>query len=128
MVGLWRGHHPAGQRRARREQLGMLDDYISAGFGFDAVEVFLPERPVRREVPAPPPRRGLPGKCRHRPARAAQGAGPAREGAGAEVRLGVTAETLEDDGNGVDVHFSDGSSGRYDLVIGADGYNSQTRR
>jgi 2-polyprenyl-6-methoxyphenol hydroxylase-like FAD-dependent oxidoreductase len=34
---------------------------------------------------------------------------------------------LHDDGKGVDARFSDGTTGRYDLVIGADGYNSQTR-
>jgi 2-polyprenyl-6-methoxyphenol hydroxylase-like FAD-dependent oxidoreductase len=47
---------------------------------------------------------------------------------GAQVRLGVTADRLADDGAGVDVGFSDGSTGRYDLVIGADGVYSQTRR
>ena len=43
------------------------------------------------------------------------------------VRLGITAERLSDDGTGVDVTFSDGTSGRYDIVIGADGVYSRTR-
>lgn len=47
--------------------------------------------------------------------------------AGVDVRLGVKVETLEQDGDGVDVRFSDGSSGRYDLVIGADGIHSSMR-
>ncbi|MGW2517328.1 FAD-dependent oxidoreductase [Streptomyces sp. NPDC001617] len=46
---------------------------------------------------------------------------------GAGVRLGTTAETLEQDADGVSVRFSDGTSGRYDLVIAADGLNSATR-
>jgi 2-polyprenyl-6-methoxyphenol hydroxylase-like FAD-dependent oxidoreductase len=46
---------------------------------------------------------------------------------GATVRLGVTAEALEQDAAGVSVRFSDGSEGRYDLVIGTDGLNSTTR-
>ena len=46
---------------------------------------------------------------------------------GAEVRLGVTVEALEQDDDGVDVTLTDGSSGRYDLVIGADGINSLVR-
>jgi 2-polyprenyl-6-methoxyphenol hydroxylase-like FAD-dependent oxidoreductase len=46
---------------------------------------------------------------------------------GAEVRLGVTVATLDDDGAAVDVTFSDGSKGRYDLVVGADGVRSQIR-
>ncbi|MFF9774109.1 FAD-dependent oxidoreductase [Streptomyces sp. NPDC013978] len=46
---------------------------------------------------------------------------------GATVRLGVTAEALEQDAEGVSVRFGDGSEGRYDLVIGADGLGSATR-
>ncbi|MFI6012124.1 FAD-dependent oxidoreductase [Streptomyces sp. NPDC051243] len=46
---------------------------------------------------------------------------------GATVRLGTTAEALEQDADGVSVRFSDGSEGHYDLVIGADGLGSATR-
>ncbi|CDO35048.1 FAD-dependent oxidoreductase [Novosphingobium sp. KN65.2] len=48
--------------------------------------------------------------------------------AGIAVRLGVRVDRLEDDGLGVGVGFDDGAAGRYDLVIGADGINSQTRQ
>jgi 2-polyprenyl-6-methoxyphenol hydroxylase-like FAD-dependent oxidoreductase len=51
----------------------------------------------------------------------------ARE-AGAAVRTGVTFTELVQDASGVDVVFGDGSSGRYDLVVGADGVRSATRR
>ncbi|WP_375386818.1 FAD-dependent monooxygenase [uncultured Amnibacterium sp.] len=47
---------------------------------------------------------------------------------GATVRLGVAATDLQQDDDGVDVGFSDGSTGRYDVVIGADGIRSWTRR
>ncbi len=46
---------------------------------------------------------------------------------GVKVRTKLTVSALADDGKGVDVTFSDGSSGRYDLVIGADGLYSKTR-
>ncbi|WP_406174822.1 FAD-dependent oxidoreductase [Streptomyces sp. NBC_00996] len=46
---------------------------------------------------------------------------------GATVRLGTTAESLEQDAEGVSVRFSDGTAGRYDLVVGADGLGSATR-
>jgi 2-polyprenyl-6-methoxyphenol hydroxylase-like FAD-dependent oxidoreductase len=46
---------------------------------------------------------------------------------GADVRLGVSATTLDQDGDGVTVRFSDGAEGRYDLVIAADGLGSTTR-
>ena len=47
--------------------------------------------------------------------------------AGAKVQFGTTVTALQQDDAGVDVTFSDGSSSRYDLVIGADGVRSQTR-
>ncbi|GHB75262.1 hypothetical protein GCM10010377_77120 [Streptomyces viridiviolaceus] len=46
---------------------------------------------------------------------------------GASVRLGTRAESLEQDGDGVCVRFTDGTEGRYDLVIAADGLGSTTR-
>jgi 2-polyprenyl-6-methoxyphenol hydroxylase-like FAD-dependent oxidoreductase len=47
---------------------------------------------------------------------------------GTSVRLGLTVDALENDGEGVNVTFSDGSSGQYDLVIGADSIESQVRQ
>lgn len=46
---------------------------------------------------------------------------------GATVRLGTTAEILDQDAEGVRVRLSDGSECRYDLVIAADGLGSTTR-
>src|SRR5215813_7251087 len=46
---------------------------------------------------------------------------------GADVRTGVTFTQLTDDGDGVDVEFTDGESRSYDLVVGADGLYSQVR-
>lgn len=52
----------------------------------------------------------------------------AAQAAGAVLCFGTTVEAMEQDGRGVDVRFSDRSSGRYDVVIGADGVRSRTRR
>ena len=46
---------------------------------------------------------------------------------GAPPRSGVAPVVIAQDEAGVDVEFTDGSSGRYDLVIGADGVRSWTR-
>jgi 2-polyprenyl-6-methoxyphenol hydroxylase-like FAD-dependent oxidoreductase len=47
---------------------------------------------------------------------------------GVKVRTGTTVTELAQDDDGVDVTFSDGSTGRYDVVVGADGVRSWTRR
>ena len=47
--------------------------------------------------------------------------------AGARIRMGVTVKTLHDHRSGIEVDFTDGSSGSYDLVIGADGTYSKIR-
>jgi 2-polyprenyl-6-methoxyphenol hydroxylase-like FAD-dependent oxidoreductase len=46
---------------------------------------------------------------------------------GVRLRCGVTVQAIDDDGGGADVRFTDGSSGRYDLVVGADGLRSTVR-
>ncbi|MGW3960951.1 FAD-dependent oxidoreductase [Amycolatopsis sp. NPDC005003] len=48
--------------------------------------------------------------------------------AGVKVRFGLTVTELAQDASGADVTFSDGSTGRYDLVVGADGIRSAVRR
>ena len=43
-------------------------------------------------------------------------------------RLGISVASLTQHGRGVSVGFSDGSSGEYELVVGADGISSTVRR
>ena len=49
------------------------------------------------------------------------------EGLGVPMRLGTTVAALVQGGGGVTVTLSDGTEGRFDLVIGADGVRSATR-
>lgn len=48
--------------------------------------------------------------------------------AGAKIRLGLSVSALDQSEDAVSVRFTDGSVGRYDLVVGADGFRSQVRR
>lgn len=108
-------------------ELGLIDDYISAGFGFDRVQVYIPTGQCVADIPTPRLVEGYPGNVGIGRRALHKVLGDRAKGAGAKIRLGITAETLDDDGEGVSVTFSDGSTGRYDLVIGADGLYSQTR-
>jgi 2-polyprenyl-6-methoxyphenol hydroxylase-like FAD-dependent oxidoreductase len=44
------------------------------------------------------------------------------------IRMGVTVDTLDNGPDYVTVTFTDGSTGRYDLVVGSDGVYSKVRR
>jgi 2-polyprenyl-6-methoxyphenol hydroxylase-like FAD-dependent oxidoreductase len=46
---------------------------------------------------------------------------------GADVRLGTTVVSLDDDGRQVTATFTDGTRRSYDLVVGADGIGSKVR-
>ena len=48
--------------------------------------------------------------------------------AGISLRLGITVTTLNQQGSEVNVVFGDGSTGTYDLVVGADGIHSSIRQ
>ena len=51
----------------------------------------------------------------------------AAERNGVQVRLGVTIDSIVDHGDRVEVSFTDGRRGDYDLVVGADGLYSKVR-
>ena len=108
-------------------ELGIIDDYIDAGFGFNHVEIYLPNGALAAKVSVPnlveqyPANVGI-----SRPALQRMLVDRA-VAEGVEIRLGAVVEVLDDDGSGVSVKLSDGSHGRYDLVLGADGVYSATR-
>jgi 2-polyprenyl-6-methoxyphenol hydroxylase-like FAD-dependent oxidoreductase len=109
------------------KQLGLLDDYLAAAVGFDFVAVHAPDGTMVAKVPSPklvescPANVGIGRRALHKVL------GDRAIATGAELRLGVTAQSLDDNGTGVTVRFSDDSEGHYDIVVGADGIHSQTR-
>ena len=110
------------------KQLGLLDDYLSSAVGFDFVAVHAPDGTLVAKVPSPRLVEGCPANVGIGRRALHKVLGDRAIEAGAEVRLGVIAEVLEDDGASVSARFSDGWIGRFDVVIGADGVHSQTRR
>ncbi|MFD7292050.1 FAD-dependent oxidoreductase [Streptomyces sp. NPDC059897] len=109
-------------------ELGVWDQVEKSGYGFGAVGITAPDGTVLHvaedlrtggdELPATvgmqrPQLQGI--------------LIDAVRASGATVRLGVRAETLDQDADGVTVRLTDGSTHRYDLVIAADGLGSATR-
>ncbi|RIV87739.1 FAD-dependent oxidoreductase [Aurantiacibacter zhengii] len=109
------------------DQLGVLDSFLDAASGFDAVEIFLPDGTKAARVPTPRLVEGKPANVGIGRPQLQKVLADHAIGRGAQVRLGLTVQKLVDDGAGVDAVLSDGDTGRFDLVIGADGIYSQTR-
>jgi 2-polyprenyl-6-methoxyphenol hydroxylase-like FAD-dependent oxidoreductase len=109
-------------------QLGLLDRFREVGHASDGVEMRGPDDAVLAVLPTPrivgPDIPGGGGILRPALAKILSEAVLASNTA---VRLGVTFTDIIEDETGVRVTFSDGSEGRYDLVIGADGLYSAVR-
>ncbi|SER34389.1 2-polyprenyl-6-methoxyphenol hydroxylase [Sphingobium sp. YR768] len=110
------------------EQLDVLDAFLDAACGFDAVEIYIPSGDRVARVPSPTLVPGKPANVGIGRRALQKVLGESARALGAEIRLGLTVEALDDDGAGVDVRFSDGSADRHDIVVGADGVYSQTRQ
>ena len=101
-------------------ELELLDDYLAAGVPFDNIAIHTPDGTKVAEIPAPrltenyPANVGIGRPALHKVL------GDRTIASGADVRLGVTAQSLDDRGDAVHVVFSDGESGDFDLVVGAD--------
>ncbi|HWU65109.1 MAG TPA: FAD-dependent oxidoreductase [Ensifer sp.] len=110
------------------KQLGLIDRFLEEGYATDGVEIRGPDDRVLVTLPTPrvagPELPG--GGAIMRPA-LAKILSEAVRASKTVVRLGLTFTELTQDKDGVSVTFSDGSQGRYDLVIGADGLHSAVR-
>ena len=115
--------------RAMKE-IGVLDDYLSRASGFDKTTLFVGPQGHKQAEFSTPRLAGdaYPSNAGIRRTDLQAVLGDAAKRAGATIRLGVTVAQMSDPGSGVDVTFSDGSTGRFDAVLGADGVFSQTRQ
>lgn len=110
------------------KQLGVLDAYFEHGFGCEATEIRDAHDRLIQMIPAPRlAGADVPGNGAVMRPVLARILHDAAVAAGAEVRLLTTVTGLDDTGEDVEARFSDGSVGRFDLVVGADGLLSQTR-
>ncbi len=109
-------------------QLGILEAFLREGSAVDGVQALLPDGTPLARLPTPrvagPDVPGSGGIMRPVLARILA---EATRAAGTRVHLGCSFTRIVQDAEGVEVDFTDGRHGRYDLVIGADGLYAKTR-
>ena len=89
---------------------------------FDGAGAFVGESPLPRVASA-----DLPVSAGIRRRSLARILDAAAEDAGARVRTGLTVDAISQDDMGCEVRFSDGTTGVYDVIVGADGIYSRVR-
>ncbi|MER6137059.1 FAD-dependent monooxygenase [Streptomyces sp. NPDC001815] len=110
-------------------QLGVYDEVAARGYIGEGIRVCAVDGTHLRDIPTPMPVR----------ARVAGSGGIGRPvlyailsarvlAGGVRPRFGLSVTGFTQDAAGVDVTFSDATTGRYTLVVGADGIYSRTRR
>lgn len=109
-------------------QLGVYEEVAAQGYVGEGIRVCTVDGEPIREIPTPmPPEAGVCGSggiarpTLHRILSSRMYAG------GVHPRLDMAVDEIHQDGDGVDIVFSDGTAGRYDMVVGADGIFSRTR-
>ena len=107
---------------------GLLERYLASGFAFEDVDFHSPDGVKRARIPGErlagpdyPANVGVRRSALHETLKEAV------LEKGTRVRLGLSVAALDQSAGYVDVGFTDGTAGRYDLVIGADGAHSQVR-
>jgi 2-polyprenyl-6-methoxyphenol hydroxylase-like FAD-dependent oxidoreductase len=110
------------------QTLGMLDQCISRGFGYshfkacDAMGIVTATVDLPRLLgPNHPATIGILRQSVH------EALAGELESLGVSIRLNTTVKTLSQDDQGVTLEFTNGETGRYDLVVGFDGANSLIR-
>ena len=126
--GVGHGITVQGNALAALAKVGVLDEILKRGVPFDQLRMRQADGSLIAEVPTP--RTGGPGLPATLGALRSDLQAVLCErvyAAGVNVRLGLTVRALAQDARQAYAEFSDGTAGRYDLVVGADGIRSAVR-
>ena len=126
--GVGHGITVQGNALAALAKVGVLDEVLRRGVPFDQLRMRRADGSLIAVVPTP--RTGGPGLPATLGALRSDLQAVLCErvyAAGVTVRLGLTVRALAQDSRQAYAEFSDGSAGRYDLVVGADGIRSAVR-
>lgn len=109
------------------KRVGVIDEVVAQGANWDRATVFAANGEVLEEISFLPVEEGVPavgGIMRPALHKILSARTLALD---AKVRLGITVTEIDDEAERVSVVFSDGTTGSYDLVVGADGAFSKMR-
>lgn len=112
------------------DQIGVWPQVQASGYSFDSLGLRAPDPAGTLLVEMPDVRTGgphLPATCGVSRPELARFLMERAASLGVTARFGIEASLISQDDSGVQVDFTDGSAGRYDLVIGCDGIRSKTR-
>jgi 2-polyprenyl-6-methoxyphenol hydroxylase-like FAD-dependent oxidoreductase len=110
------------------QQLGLLDAVVERGFAHEAVNICAPDGTVVHRIVTEPLVPGTPSLVSMSRTTLAEILDDAVTATpGAEIRYNTTFVALREDGDQVEAELTDGSTERFDLVIGADGLHSAVR-
>jgi len=110
------------------DALGVLDEVLAKGFIYDSMKVCDFNREIIVDHKFLLGDERIPAVCALSRTQLHSILLGAATRAGVKIRLGLTVERIVDEAGQTEVEFSDGSSGRFDLVAGFDGIRSTTRQ
>src|SRR5215213_6323573 len=106
-------------------QLGLLDPVVERGYHHEAVNICAPDGTVVHRIVTEPLLAGTPSLVALPRSTLAEIFEDAlNRTPGAEIRYRMSITGLRDDGDSVAVDLTDGTTERFDLVVGADGVHS----
>ncbi|MBE0588978.1 MAG: FAD-dependent oxidoreductase [Hydrogenophaga sp.] len=110
------------------QTLGVYEQVCEQGWVANGVEICIPtgQKVADLQTPQPVGANVAAGGGIMRPV-LANILAQATQAAGVDVRLGCSHASIEQNADAVTVRFTDGSTGVYDLVVGADGVHSRLR-
>ncbi len=109
------------------EALGVLPEMLSSGFPYNHMSIFDAGRSLLAAHKFLLGDERVPAFCALPRLRLHEILLAAAQRAGAEIRLGLTVNTIDEDSDRVKVTFSDGRTESFDLLVGFDGIRSTTR-
>jgi 2-polyprenyl-6-methoxyphenol hydroxylase-like FAD-dependent oxidoreductase len=110
------------------DALGVLQEILAAGFSYDRMHIFDPDRQLIAEHKFLLGDERVPAVCALSRLRLHEVLLAAAQRAGVEVRLGSTVSEIHDGADEVTVKFSRGQTATFDLLAGFDGVRSATRQ